>query len=191
MKTPVSSGLTVCMGKDEVWIRVCGRANFSCSHDLKKLVHELQERGYHSFVLDLSECLLMDSTFLGVLAGLGLKLSANGNGKPPRSIQLLNPSTRIAELLENLGVTQLFQVRHGQPLTGNGDACTQAPSAPTDKVELTRTCLEAHETLMRVNPENVDRFKDVTRFLAEDLRRLEQKKHDNGQEGSPDQGQVS
>ena len=191
MKTPASSGLTVCLGKDEVWIRVCGRANFTCSYVLKKLVHELQEKGYHSFVLDLSECLLMDSTFLGVLAGLGLKLGANGNGAPRRSIQLLNPNARIADLLENLGVTQLFQVRHGQPLTGNGDACSHAPIDTGDKVELTRTCLEAHETLMRVNPENIDRFKDVTRFLAEDLKRLEQKNHDNGQEGSPDKGQAS
>lgn len=191
MKTPALSGLTVCLGNDEVWIRVCGRANFSCSYDLKKLVHELQEKGYHSFVLDLSECLLMDSTFLGVLAGLGLKLGANGNGTPLRSIQLLNPNSRIADLLENLGVTQLFQVRHGQPLASNGDACSQAPTDTADKVELTRTCLEAHETLMRVNPENVDRFKDVAKFLAEDLKRLEQKTHDNGPEGSPDKGKTS
>lgn len=183
MKTAASPALTVCLGKDEVWIRVCGRANFACSHDLKKLVHELQGKGYNSFVLDLSECLLMDSTFLGVLAGLGLKLGTNGNGNHTRPIQLLNPNARIADLLENLGVTQLFQVRQGQPLSTNGDACSQPSVAPTDKAELTRTCLEAHETLMRVNPENVDRFKDVAKFLAEDLKRLEQRKQDNGQEG--------
>jgi hypothetical protein len=33
--------------------------------------------------------------------------------------------------------------------------------------------LEAHQTLMAVNPENVIRFKDVTLFLAEDLKSLE------------------
>jgi hypothetical protein len=40
-------------------------------------------------------------------------------------------------------------------------------------VDLQRTCLEAHERLMAANPENVARFKDVTRFLAEDLRKAE------------------
>jgi len=37
---------------------------------------------------------------------------------------------------------------------------------------LTRACLEAHETLMAINPENVARFKDVAMFLAEDLAKL-------------------
>ncbi len=35
-----------------------------------------------------------------------------------------------------------------------------------------RACLEAHQTLMDINPENVTRFKDVTKFLAEDLEKL-------------------
>jgi len=34
------------------------------------------------------------------------------------------------------------------------------------------TSLEAHQTLMALNPENVARFKDVTQFLAEDLENL-------------------
>jgi hypothetical protein len=42
--------------------------------------------------------------------------------------------------------------------------------------EVTRTCLEARKTLMAANPDNVDRFKEVTRFLAEDLKKLEQRK---------------
>ena len=33
------------------------------------------------------------------------------------------------------------------------------PANP-DREEVTRTCLEAHQTLMQINPENVSRFKD-------------------------------
>jgi hypothetical protein len=40
-------------------------------------------------------------------------------------------------------------------------------------VELARTCLEAHRTLMGIKPENVAKFKDVAQFLAEDVKRLE------------------
>jgi hypothetical protein len=40
------------------------------------------------------------------------------------------------------------------------------------KEETTRACLEAHQTLMEVNPANVARFKDVGQFLAEDLKRI-------------------
>ena len=39
--------------------------------------------------------------------------------------------------------------------------------------QITRISLEAHQTLMAMNPENVARFKDVTQFLAEDLKSLE------------------
>ena len=38
--------------------------------------------------------------------------------------------------------------------------------------ETTRACLEAHQTLITLNPENATKFKEVTQFLAEDLKRL-------------------
>ena len=49
------------------------------------------------------------------------------------------------------------------------------PANPTHE-EITRICLEAHRTLMAMNPENAARFKDVAQFLAEDLKTLEKSK---------------
>jgi 7,8-dihydropterin-6-yl-methyl-4-(beta-D-ribofuranosyl)aminobenzene 5'-phosphate synthase len=45
------------------------------------------------------------------------------------------------------------------------------PASPS-REEVTRTCLEAHRTLMDIHPDNVSRFKDVAAFLAEDLKKL-------------------
>ena len=183
MKTP-GPGLTVCLVKDEVWLKVSGRANFTYSVDFKNVVNRLRERGFSNFVLDLSNCVLMDSTFLGVLAGLGLKFGQQQNGKREASIELLNPNNRISELLENLGVSQLFNVRQGPPLSPENGACIEQTGACSDKKALTRTCLEAHETLMNINPANVPKFKDVTRFLAEDLKRLEEEPNGKPKEDS-------
>ena len=36
---------------------------------------------------------------------------------------------------------------------------------------MTRTCIEAHQTLMDISPANVAKFKDVTQFLAEGLKK--------------------
>ncbi|HEU0010637.1 MAG TPA: hypothetical protein VFT34_12545, partial [Verrucomicrobiae bacterium] len=36
--------------------------------------------------------------------------------------------------------------------------------------ELQRTCLEAHELLIRLNPKNAPKFKDVCKYLEEDLK---------------------
>src|SRR5436853_3258135 len=97
---PSSNNLSVCVGEHDVCIKIEGRANFTSSVDFKTLIITLWQKGHHHFVLDLTDCLLMDSTFLGVLAGLGLKFgkeTSAPNGKPvllntdPTPIELLNP----------------------------------------------------------------------------------------------------
>ena len=114
----------------------------------------------------------MDSTFLGVLSGFGMKLNPNGT-PAERGIELHNATTRVSELLENLGAAHLFKLTGG-PLQLPADvrACTPESTNPTHE-EIARTSLEAHQTLMAMNPENVARFKDVAQFLAEDLKSLE------------------
>jgi anti-sigma B factor antagonist len=166
-----SAKLLVLVGEKFACVKIAGRANFNSSIDFKTLINELRLKGYGYFVLDLSECLLMDSTFLGVLAGFGLKMNHSASG-PTNGIELLNPNPRVAELLENLGVLHLFKVTQGSI---EMPECCEAPapsSVASTKEDVTRACLEAHRTLMDLNPENVARFKDVTQFLAEDLKRL-------------------
>jgi anti-sigma B factor antagonist len=165
-----SATLMVALFDHAVCVRIAGRANFTSSLDLRKLVTELFDRGYRKFVLDLSECVLMDSTFLGVLAGIGLKFA--GNGAANGEVQLLNPNARIADLLENLGVAHLFKPCDIQVPGGDFQAVA-SDADHASRVEVTRTCLEAHQTLMNVNPDNVRKFKDVAQFLAEDLKKLE------------------
>jgi anti-anti-sigma regulatory factor len=156
-------------------VKIIGRANFTSSIDFRTFVNEMREKGYGYFVLDLSECVLMDSTFLGVLAGLGLKLGAQNNGAD--GIELLNPNARITELLESLGVLHLFRLKQnsGTPSpTAEAECLKECQHSPE---EVTRACLEAHQTLMQVNEENVPRFKDVAHFLAEDLKKQQAAKN--------------
>jgi len=171
MSTP-SAKLSVLVCKDFACVKIAGRANFTFSPDFKTLLTELNRKGYSRFIIDLSECVLMDSTFLGVLAGFGL--ASNPGGTPDKcDIELSNPSTRIRELLENLGVLSLFKVTTSAPeVPANATNATPEPVNATHE-QITRTCLEAHQTLMAVNPENAARFKDVTQFLAEDLKNLQ------------------
>src|SRR5262249_54158851 len=109
------ANLSVWVGDKMVCIKIAGRAGFHCSVDFKTLVNSLWQNGATCFLLDLTECQLMDSTFLGVLAGLGLKLRQEPTGRTPATIELLNPSSRISDLLENLGISHFFQVVSGLP----------------------------------------------------------------------------
>ena len=168
---PAPANMSIWAGDKLVCIKIAGRASFSSSVDFKTVVNSLWQSGSSRFVIDLSDCPLMDSTFLGVLAGFGVKFSATPPPPVPARIELLNPNARIADLLENLGVAHLFNVhRDGPPPIEQLTAVPQ-PSSNPSKEEVSRVCLEAHQTLMDINPANVPKFKDVTRFLAEDLKK--------------------
>jgi anti-anti-sigma regulatory factor len=171
MSTPAAN-LLVLVGKHFACIKIVGRANFTMSIDFKTLLLGLQQKGFGYFVIELSECLLMDSTFLGVLAGFGLKMSQPEGDSQPCPVELRNPNARVSELIENVGVLHLFKVTQG-PLSAPEalEACAPETAHPS-REDITRACLEAHQTLMEINPENVTRFKEVARFLAEDLQKL-------------------
>jgi anti-sigma B factor antagonist len=164
--------MMVSIGERSAMVQIAGRANFTSSVDFKSLLDQLLQRGYTCFILDLTECVLMDSTFLGVLAGFGLKLNSPQTDKVERTIQLFNPNGRISELLENLGVLHLFKVTEGPVRAPEGAAAKDVQSQNATREEVTRTCLEAHKTLMDINPDNIARFKDVAAFLADDLKKM-------------------
>ncbi len=154
------------------FIKIGGRANFTSSADFKKLAGELRQRGLEKFLLDLTDCITMDSTFLGVLSGLALKIKETGQKSENARLELLNPNQRVADLLENLGVGHLFVFVQGScPVTAQLQP-VPAEAAPLSREQMSLNCLEAHQTLMQINPANVPKFKDVTQFLAEDVKKL-------------------
>jgi anti-sigma B factor antagonist len=173
MNSP-SAQLLVFVSGHLACVKIVGRANFSTSIDFKTLINELEKQGFTCYVLDLSECVLMDSTFLGVMAGLALKFQdpQNRNGHDSM-IELLNPNARNIDSLESLGVLHLFKVvnnpdRLPAELTDRGSA----PAATPSREEVTRNCLEAHKLLMELCPNNISKFKEVTQFLSENLKKL-------------------
>ena len=70
-------------------VKICGRATFVSSVHFKKLFNNLISQGCEKFTLDLSDCQLMDSTFLGVLVGLSRNFSNSAD-----SIFLFNSAAR-------------------------------------------------------------------------------------------------
>ena len=155
-----------------VVVKISGRANFTLSVDFKRLMAEMRARGRQHFALELGQCLMMDSTFLGVLAGLALKLAEEQPGCP-QAFSLIAPNARILDMLDNLGVQHLFRVADNSAPPPESFSAIEPTGASAPKAEISRTCLEAHELLMAVNPGNIAKFKDVTAFMAEDLKRQE------------------
>jgi anti-anti-sigma regulatory factor len=159
-------------GEKFACIKIAGRGDFTNGVEFTTLVRELRQAGYQYFVIDLSECALLDSTFLGVLATLGLQLSEAKRDHCEQGVELLNANERVTELLECLGVIQLFKLSQGPFVPPEPTQNLPHTPAKPSKEEVTLACLEAHKALMQINPANVARFKDVAQFLAEDLKRI-------------------
>src|SRR3954465_2211255 len=95
---------------DPVAIRIEGRASFANSGSLKDFVAEMMRQGKSRFVIDFAACTSMDSTFLGVLAGVALGLRRQ---QPPGSLTLARVGERNLELIRNLGLHRLATVDAG------------------------------------------------------------------------------
>lgn len=175
MNTP-SAKLMVLIGDHFACVKVEGRANFATSVDFKTVLTELEGKGFPYIVIELSGCSLMDSTFLGVLAASGVRMIPAEGDCAKQAIELRNANERLLELLENLGVLHLFKTCQGEL-----PECQEIKPSPChpSREALTRASLEAHRTLMEINPQNVAKFKDVTRFLAEDLEKLKEQPERN------------
>jgi anti-sigma B factor antagonist len=151
-----------------VWVRVEGKGSFQNSPGLKEFSKEMIARGQKEFVIDLSNCPLMDSTFMGTLASIALRLRENGEG----SLRVVNINERNHDLLRNLGLDQLFTVTPAGekvPIPEQGPAQQAIETAAPDKTSQAETMLEAHEALVEAAPENYLRFKDVLEYLQQDL----------------------
>jgi anti-sigma B factor antagonist len=153
-----------------VWIKVEGKGSFLNSAGVKEFSKEMVNRGHREFIVDLRNCPVMDSTFMGTLAMIALRLREIGQG----SLHVVNLNERNHDLLTNLGLDQLFSmdacgVKDGP--AGGKELPPQTP--PPDHTNQAETMLEAHEALVEADPGNLTKFKDVLEYLKQDLNRSE------------------
>jgi anti-sigma B factor antagonist len=165
----VESSIQVGVNGPAVWVRVEGKGSFLNSGNFKEFAREMVDRGYREFVVDLAHCVMMDSTFMGTLAGVALRLKELGRGH----LHVVHCGERSRELLFGLGLDQLLDVQENGEVTPDckqlKECDARGESADKRKQEQARIMLEAHEALCRAVPENLTRFKDVLDYLKEDL----------------------
>lgn len=160
------SSILVGTAQRTVWVRVEGKGSFLNSTGLKEFAKEMVNRGFREFTVDLKNCPVMDSTFMGTLAGVALRLRELGQG----NLRVVNLNERNQDLLANLGLDQLFimGVTVSEPPSAE-PAQQPLSAAASNKEDQARTMLEAHEAVVEANPENAAKFKDVLEYLKQDL----------------------
>jgi len=164
----VESSIQVGVNGPTVWVRVEGKGSFLNSGSLKEFAREMLDRGYREFVMDLADCAMMDSTFMGTMASVALRLKELGRGH----LHVIHCGNRSWELLSGLGLDQIFDIHaDGTAAAPECQALERASdgSRQERKQQQTQTMVEAHDALCEAAPENIFRFKDVLEYLKQDL----------------------
>ena len=139
---------------------MAGRGSFQNSTGLKNFAAEMMQHGHRDFVVDLKDCELMDSTFMGTLAGLALRLGASGK------LHVIRANARCTQVLKSLGLDRILSLEEDASSSPPGEALHDAEENPPREARR-ETIIEAHENLLAANPENAVRFRDVIDFLKQ------------------------
>jgi len=174
---------------DPVVMRIEGRASFQNSGCLRDFVAEMLAQGKTRLVIDFQHCTSMDSTFLGILAGVALQLrkgnvagaaSSGGQGGggvgmvgAPRGagsesgqpLILARVGQRNLELIRNLGIHRLMTVDSGDFKMSFDKCARPLTQQEQDELSNARMALEAHENLVAADESNRSKFQDVLSFL--------------------------
>jgi hypothetical protein len=90
------------------WIRVAGAAFFGNATVVKELAKAAIERGVRDFVVDLAECTELDSTFVGMIAGIALRLRDLDRWRG--TLRVVHASSEQEKLFRGLGLEQLIMI---------------------------------------------------------------------------------
>jgi anti-sigma B factor antagonist len=159
------------LGDGVVVIRVFGRGSFANSVELKSLADAMLARPHvpkTRFVIDLKRCSTMDSTFMGILASIGLRQKRDSE----ELTAVVNANPQTDRLLQTLGLSHFLDIRPMTEAAAAEDA--QFHTAECDKVDRVGQIIhmiQAHECLCDANSKNEVQFEGVLKYLNESLKR--------------------
>jgi anti-anti-sigma regulatory factor len=160
---PIATGrVEVGVDGDRILVRVVGAATHKICQPVQEFATAMVSVGYRRFEIDLGVCSQLDSTFCGVLAGLSIKIAADGG-----TVTLLRVSSGCAEVLSGLGVHGLFTHRLEQNRQLEVHSLRPLPLEPKSFEAWACMVLEAHELLSRTSATNRHRLREVLEYLMD------------------------
>ncbi|MHA3050534.1 MULTISPECIES: anti-anti-sigma factor GigB [unclassified Acinetobacter] len=150
------------------FFKIIGEVRAQSCISLDKLLSKIeQQSNVKGAVVDLTQTTFIDSTVLGILAKLGIKL------KQAHQIQAVMLSTNpdITTLANSMGLGQVFIMLN----CGDNNVCTRTlvDENITHKTML-NTVLDAHRTLMELNDSNQNIFEPLVKQLEKEQDQFEE-----------------
>ena len=143
-------------------IRLVGDVRLSlCTSIDDYFVHMFEDEAFASVWVDLCEAEGIDSTTLGLLAKLALKVKEKFGFQPV----IYSCDSGINRLLKSMGFQRLFEI-HEEAGTNPTDI-NEIPIVQDSEEGVKEKVIEAHRVLMDISDENRVRFKDLMSALEQ------------------------
>lgn len=135
--------------------------------------------GRHRVVVDLELCTGMDSTFMGTMAGIAMRLAKLPDGV----LQVTGASDKNRNSLEDLGLSMLLEIEPEEADWQNNIASIRNSlneASETGAVDSTQHVLDAHKLLCEADESNDEKFSTVLDVLEAELENRVQKQNKQG-----------
>lgn len=159
--TPPPGYLEVARADKSVLIRVIGLGNMNISLTMKDFIKASLDDGYTMFVLDLTGCKGMDSTFMGTLIAVNGRVNERDG-----ALALVNVSPENEKLLRMLGVWGLICVQPSYALDPVETECLLPGGDAKRRMKLIHT---AHKHLVEIDDRNRAKFGAFLAGLEKEL----------------------
>ncbi len=149
-----------------VLVAISGRAGYTTCREFDEFLSKISKSEVcKKLILDMKDCTGIDSTVLGLIAGAAGEFSSK-NGE----IILQRCSQRIAEVVENIGLSALLTLLPGELVAAETEELFAAgTSAGTVSAASNETMIRELEKVMITRAENAARFKQIVEFMRADL----------------------
>ncbi|HXU82979.1 MAG TPA: STAS domain-containing protein [Polyangia bacterium] len=146
-------------------LRYQGRVDYPIAPAIERFAQGLfNGNGPTALVFDLRPASMLDSTNLGLLARLAVRVG-EGGGHPT----IVSTNDDVTDVLRSMGLATMFQISSDDPLLHEVGPGEEIPLEPTDQRDLMRTMLEAHRVLARIDENDSAGFRAVVEGLEAEL----------------------
>lgn len=146
---------------ENAFVRVFQKASYLNCAPIRSFFEECMSAGRRNYVVDFQDCSSMDSTFLGILVGLALKLR---QFQDEGHLSLVNLRGRNLETVQNLGIHKIAEISSSETPSDRHEL-NELKNGGKGGAACPETIYEAHKTLMELNEKNSKMFCDVINFL--------------------------
>lgn len=126
--------------------------------------HVLLDDSLRTVLIDLTETSAIDSTALGLLAKIAVVMQAKKLGRPV--IFCIDPD--IKRILSSMGFDQVFRILRSTAV--QRDPLDELPLDVVSEDEVTQRVIDAHRTLMSLNDNNEESFRNLVDALESERR---------------------